>query len=100
MHHRLAGLRPRAGGALLGADARDVRGASLRGLLEAGEAAQGLAAAAAIGDDRLQKMAGRRVAPESFTHGTSEQRMQWLTRGMQSGQLSACDTFGHGTLGP
>jgi uncharacterized protein len=64
-----------------------------RNLLEPGEAEQGLRAAAAIGDDRLQRMAGRSVSPESFTHGTSEQRMYWLKRGLERGTIDACDTF-------
>ena len=64
-----------------------------RKLLDPGEAQQGLRAAASVGDDRLQKMAGRRVNPETFTHGSSEQRMHWFGRGMQSGNLNDCDTF-------
>ena len=51
------------------------------------------AAAAAIGDDRLQKMATGRVAPESFTHGSSEQRVEWLRRGLESGDPDACETL-------
>jgi hypothetical protein len=54
---------------------------------------EGLGAAAAIGDDRLQRGAGRSVTPDSFTHGSSEQRQQWLTAGLQSGDPAACDTF-------
>ena len=53
----------------------------------------GMQGAASVGDDRLQKMATGRVSPESFTHGSSQQRMQWLQTGLQSGQISACDTF-------
>jgi len=64
-----------------------------RNLLERGDAEQALNAAAAIGDDRLQRMAGRRVAPESFTHGSSAERVEWFRRGLQSGSLDACDTF-------
>jgi predicted metalloprotease len=64
-----------------------------RDILEAGDVEEGLKAAAAIGDDRIQKMGGREVQPESFTHGTSEQRMRWLRRGMESGDANACDTF-------
>jgi predicted metalloprotease len=63
------------------------------GLLEAGDADEGLRAAAAIGDDRLQRQAQGRVVPESFTHGSSEQRVSWLRRGLESGKLEACDTF-------
>jgi uncharacterized protein len=63
-------------------------------LLDPGDAEEGLRAAAAIGDDRLQRQAQGRVAPESFTHGSSEQRVSWLRRGLQSGQIDSCDTFG------
>ena len=72
--------------------------AARRGLLEPGDAEEGLQAAAAIGDDRLQRQAQGQVVPESFTHGSSEQRVQWLRRGLDSGQIEACDTFGQGTL--
>ena len=65
-----------------------------RNILERGDVDEGLAAAAAVGDDRLQRMAGRGVHPESFTHGTSEQRAHWFRTGLQSGSLAACDTFG------
>jgi len=54
---------------------------------------QALAAATAIGDDRLQKQAQGRVVPDSFTHGTSEQRVRWFNRGLQSGEIKSCDTF-------
>jgi predicted metalloprotease len=54
---------------------------------------QALAAATAIGDDRLQKRAQGRVVPDSFTHGTSEQRVRWFNRGLQSGEMKSCDTF-------
>lgn len=62
-------------------------------LLEAGDIEEGLAAASAIGDDTLQKNAGRRVTPESFTHGSSEQRVRWFTAGYRTGDVNACDTF-------
>jgi len=62
-------------------------------LLEPGDVQEGLAAAAAIGDDRMQKNAGRAVTPESFTHGTSAQRQQWLETGLRTGSVDACDTF-------
>jgi predicted metalloprotease len=68
--------------------------AAQQGLLEPGDAEEGLRAAAAIGDDRLQRQSGGRVAPESFTHGSSEQRVSWLRRGLEGGDLRACDTFG------
>ena len=67
--------------------------AAQRGLLEPGDAEEGLRAAAAIGDDRLQREAEGRVAPESFTHGSSEQRVEWLRRGLDSGKMEACNTF-------
>jgi uncharacterized protein len=61
--------------------------------LEPGDLEEGLRTASAIGDDTLQRRSGGRVSPESFTHGSSEQRMQWLRRGYQSGDPAACDTF-------
>ncbi len=65
-----------------------------RDLLEAGDVEEGMRAAASIGDDTLQQRAGRRVRPETFTHGTSEQRMGWFRRGITSGDIEQCDTFG------
>jgi uncharacterized protein len=64
-----------------------------RGLLEAGDVQSALGAAAAVGDDHIQKMARGRVQPETFTHGTSEQRMSWFTQGLNSGSISSCNTF-------
>jgi len=64
-----------------------------RDILEAGEVDEALTAASAIGDDRLQRESGRRVSPDSFTHGSSEQRMQWFRAGFDSGDPQACDTF-------
>jgi predicted metalloprotease len=65
--------------------------------LEPGDAEEALRAAAAIGDDRLQRQATGRVAPDRFTHGTSAQRMEWFQRGMQTGDPSQCQTFGRAT---
>lgn len=62
-------------------------------IIEPGEIAQALNAASAIGDDRLQQQSQGRIVPESFTHGSSEQRMRWFKRGMDSGDLRQCDTF-------
>ena len=67
--------------------------ANRRGLLERGDIEEGLRAAASIGDDRIQSMSGRGVHPESFTHGSSEQRVQWLRRGLESGSPNDCGTF-------
>lgn len=62
-------------------------------LLEAGDLAEGIAAASAVGDDRLQQMAGRAVQPDAFTHGSSAQRMKWFKTGFDSGNLASCNTF-------
>jgi uncharacterized protein len=64
-----------------------------RQLLEPGDIEEGLNAASAIGDDRLQQQSRGYVAPESFTHGSSEQRMRWFKRGYDSGDVNQCDTF-------
>jgi hypothetical protein len=64
--------------------------------LESGDVEAGLRAAAAIGDDRLQRMSTGRVMPDRFTHGTSEQRVEWFRRGLTSGRPDACNTFGNG----
>jgi uncharacterized protein len=61
--------------------------------LEPGDVQEGLAAAAAIGDDRLQQSAGRSVSPESFTHGSSAERQRWLEIGLTTGDIEACNTF-------
>jgi uncharacterized protein len=66
--------------------------------LESGDIAEALNAATAIGDDRLQKQTQGRVVPESFTHGSSEQRVRWFKRGMDSGRPKDCDTFSAGSL--
>jgi predicted metalloprotease len=62
--------------------------------LDPGDVEEGLNAAAAIGDDRLQRKSRGHVAPESFTHGSSAQRVSWFKRGMEAGDPRACDTFG------
>lgn len=67
-------------------------------LLDDGDIEEGLRAAAAIGDDTLQRNAGRRVTPESFTHGSSEQRQRWFTAGFRSGDVQSCDTFNASSL--
>jgi len=68
-----------------------------RQILEQGDVESGLNAAAAIGDDRIQRMSGQWVQPESFTHGSSAQRVQWFKRGLQSGDMKDCDTFKGGS---
>ncbi|MGI2138552.1 KPN_02809 family neutral zinc metallopeptidase [Shewanella baltica] len=62
-------------------------------LLEAGDLAEGIAAASAVGDDRLQQMAGRAVQSDAFTHGSSAQRVKWFKTGFDSGNLASCNTF-------
>jgi predicted metalloprotease len=62
-------------------------------LLEEGDVEEGLRAASAIGDDTLQRQAGGRVVPDSFTHGTSAERVRWFRRGLDTGDTEACDTF-------
>src|ERR1700722_5300703 len=64
-----------------------------RHLLDAGDVEQALKAAAAVGDDRLQRMSTGHVNPDSFTHGSSAQRMQWFQRGFNDGTVQACNTF-------
>ena len=65
----------------------------VRQVLEAGDVEEGLGAAAAIGDDRLQQQTEGSVVPESFTHGSSRQRVEWFSRGLETGALERCDTF-------
>jgi predicted metalloprotease len=67
--------------------------AEKRNLIEVGDVGEAIGAAGAIGDDRLQKMAGRKVNPETFTHGSSEQRVAWWRKGYTTGRFDACDTF-------
>lgn len=68
------------------------------GSIEEGDVAEAMNAAAKIGDDTLQRNAGRRPMPDSFTHGTSEQRQRWFAEGFKSGQIDACDTFNTNAL--
>ncbi|HEU4634556.1 MAG TPA: neutral zinc metallopeptidase [Edaphobacter sp.] len=67
--------------------------AAQRGKIDEADVRDGLSAAAAVGDDHLQKMSRGAVSPETFTHGSSEQRQRWFTRGLQSGDLDHCNTF-------
>jgi predicted metalloprotease len=67
-----------------------------RNLLEQGDVQSALGAASAVGDDRLQKMSTGHVAPDSFTHGSSAQRMQWFQNGFDSGSIATCNTFDSG----
>jgi predicted metalloprotease len=69
-----------------------------RNILDPGDLEEALTAATAIGDDRLQKGAGREVVPDSFTHGSSAQRVRWFRAGFDTGDISVCDTFGAQTL--
>jgi predicted metalloprotease len=64
-----------------------------RNLLESGDVESALGAAAAVGDDRLQRMSRGQVSPDSFTHGSSAQRMEWFQRGMNGGTIESCNTF-------
>lgn len=70
----------------------------MKNILEEGDIEEALKAAAAVGDDRIQREARGYVVPESFTHGTSEQRMRWFTKGLKTGDLSQGDTFGASSL--
>jgi predicted metalloprotease len=67
--------------------------AAQRGVLESGDVEEGLNAAASIGDDRIQQMSGGTVMPESFTHGSSAERVTWFRKGLASGNPEDCDTF-------
>jgi predicted metalloprotease len=70
------------------------KAANERGLLDPGDVEQGLAAASAVGDDRIQKATTGRVSPESFTHGSAAERTRWFRAGFEAGTIEACDTFG------
>jgi predicted metalloprotease len=72
--------------------------ANKKGLLEVGDVEEALGAASAIGDDTLQRRAKGRVNPESFSHGSSEQRVRWFKRGMENGDPRSCDTFAASAL--
>lgn len=65
-----------------------------RDILSPGDVDEAMAAAAAVGDDRIQQQSGQRVNVDAFTHGSAQQRMEWFTRGFQSGDLRSCNTFG------
>jgi predicted metalloprotease len=67
--------------------------AKAQDMIDPGDFDEGLRAASAIGDDRLQRRGGGMVIPDSFTHGSSEQRQRWLHRGIETGSVEACDTF-------
>lgn len=74
------------------------RADAARSILEGGDVEEALAAATAIGDDRLQKQSQGYVVPDAFTHGSSAQRVRWFKRGLESGSLKQCDTFGAASL--
>ena len=67
--------------------------AAKRGVLDTGDVEEGLGAASAVGDDRMQEMSGRGVNPDAFTHGSAAQRMEWFTRGYKAAGIRDCDTF-------
>jgi hypothetical protein len=64
-----------------------------RGLIDTADIQSALGAAAAVGDDHIQQMSRGHVQPETFTHGSSQQRMSWFTKGLNSGAINACNTF-------
>lgn len=68
--------------------------AQKKGILDAGDAEEAIRAAAAVGDDMIQKRTQGYIIPESFTHGSSQQRIEWFARGFKSGDMRQCDTFG------
>jgi len=67
--------------------------AQQQGIVETGDVQEALRAASAVGDDTIQKRTQGYVVPDSFTHGSSQQRMQWFSRGMQTGDMRQCETF-------
>jgi predicted metalloprotease len=67
--------------------------AQQRGKLDTGDIEEGMGAASAVGDDRIQEMSGRGVNPDAFTHGSAAQRVEWFRRGLESGRIRDCDTF-------
>ena len=69
------------------------RAAQAQGRLDAGDVEEALKAASAVGDDRISEMTGNEIRPESFTHGSAEQRMTWFRRGFDTGSMESCDTF-------
>jgi predicted metalloprotease len=68
--------------------------AQKKGVLEAGDAEEALRAASAVGDDNIQRRTQGYVVPDSFTHGSSQQRIEWFARGFKTGDMRQCDTFG------
>ncbi len=66
----------------------------MRNILEPGDVEEALNAASRIGDDNLQRRSQGYVVPDSFTHGSSRQRVQWFQRGLETGDMNSCDTFG------
>jgi len=72
--------------------------AQKKGVIEPGDIDEALGAASAVGDDTLQKQATGHVMPDSFTHGSAEQRTRWFNTGFRSGDINDCDTFGAKTL--
>ncbi len=65
-----------------------------QGMLEAGDIEEALRAASAVGDDQIQRRTAGYVVPDSFTHGTSEQRLRWFKKGFETGDIRQGDTFG------
>ena len=76
---------------------RKTQANNARKILQPGDLESGLSAASAVGDDTLQKREQGTVVPDSFTHGTSAQRVRWFRRGFEAGKIENCDTFGAGS---